>query len=62
MQLTPEDISSFVEAWEADFGERLSFDVADSEAQRLIAFFLSLAEARLDDAGNAAASYDTMPS
>jgi hypothetical protein len=60
MQLTPEDISSFADAWEADFGERLSLDVADSEAQRLIAFFLSLAEARLDDAGNAAAGHDTM--
>ena len=61
MQLTPDDISSFIDAWEADFDERLSPEAADSEAQRLIAFFLSLAEARLDSAGNAAANCDIMP-
>lgn len=60
MQLTPDDIESFIEAWRADFDEQLSRERAESEARRLIAFFLELAESRLDAAGKAAAARDTM--
>ncbi len=61
MQLTKEDIDSFIEMWDQEFGERLSAESAESEAKRLIEFFLSLAEARLDDAGKSSSNRDTMP-
>jgi hypothetical protein len=48
MHLTKEDINAYIEAWKADFGETITYELAESEAQKLISFFLSLAEARLD--------------
>jgi hypothetical protein len=60
MKLTEEDISSFIEMWEAAFGERLSRETAESEAKRLIDFFLTLGEEHLELAGSPASSCDTM--
>jgi len=48
MQLSEEDIQSFIEMWEEEFGETLAPEVARSEARRLIDFFLTLAEERLE--------------
>lgn len=49
MHLTKEDIEDFIEMWEAEFGERISPETADMEAKRLIAFFVTLAEAKLEE-------------
>jgi repressor LexA len=39
MELTDEQVLSFIECWEKDFGERLSLDQARGEAMRLLTFF-----------------------
>lgn len=45
MSLNQEGIQRFIDAWEKDFGERLSPDEARSELARLLDFFYVLAEA-----------------
>ena len=49
MQLTPEDIQSFIEMWQKAYDETLTPGQAEMEAKRLIDFFLTLAEERMDD-------------
>jgi len=44
MQLSNEQILSFIECWEKDFGEVLAPDQARVEAMRLLDFFAALAE------------------
>ena len=39
MELSDEQVREFIEAWEADFGETLSFDAARSEALAFLDFF-----------------------
>jgi len=51
VQLTKEDIQEFIEMWKKEFGEDLSPETAESEAKRLITFFLTLAEAKLEARG-----------
>ena len=46
IELTEDDIISFIDMWQRAFGETLSRDVAMSEAGRLIDFFLTLADER----------------
>lgn len=49
MPLTPEDILEFMLMWEKAFGEVLTYEEAESEAKRLIDFFIMLAEARAEE-------------
>lgn len=51
MPLTPEDIQSFIEMWKRAFGELLTPEAARSEVERLINFFLVLAEESMELAG-----------
>ena len=44
MQLSDEQIESFIECWKKDFGEVLTPDQARVEAVRLLDFFAALAE------------------
>lgn len=44
MQLSEEQIQSFIECWKKDFGEILTPDQARVEAVRLLAFFAALDE------------------
>ena len=46
IELTEDDINSFIDMWQRAFGETLSRDVAIAEAKRLIDFFLTLADDR----------------
>jgi hypothetical protein len=55
MELSPDDIKEFVDAWEADFAERLTGDVAQAEARRLLRFFATFVNTVLSqrkDAGH----------
>ena len=51
LPLTDDDLSSFIAAWHAAFDETLTPELAEKEAKRLIHFFLTLAEERVDLAG-----------
>lgn len=51
IDLTDDDITSFITMWRDEFGETLARDTAVSEAKRLIDFFLTLAEEHLESAG-----------
>ena len=44
MQLSDEQIESFIECWKKDFGEVLTPDQARVEAVRLLDFFVALDE------------------
>jgi hypothetical protein len=44
MNLSNKQIEGFVEAWKADFGETLTKEMAHSEANRLLEFFLTMHE------------------
>lgn len=44
MQLSNEQIQSFIECWKKDFGEVLAPEEASVEATRLLDFFAALAE------------------
>ena len=44
MQLSDEQVRSFIECWKKDFGEVLTPDQARVEAMRLLDFFAALAE------------------
>ncbi len=44
MNLTDQQIQRLIDAWQKDFGETLSFEEAEKEAKRLVAFFMTLAE------------------
>jgi len=44
MELTKEQVQAFIEAWQKDFGDRLSFEEAGVEAKRLLDFFAAMAE------------------
>lgn len=60
MELTQEDIDSFIEMWRRAFGQTLTPERARSEANRLLDFFLTLAEARVESTGADNASCDTI--
>jgi len=49
MELTEEDILSFIDMWKKAFGESLTRDQARYEAKRVLDFYLTLAAARLED-------------
>lgn len=44
MQLSDEQINTFIEAWKMDFGEILTFEDARAEASRLLEFFGQFSE------------------
>lgn len=44
MNLSDQQIHGFIEAWRRDFGETLSFEVAKTEATRLLTFFMQMEE------------------
>ena len=44
MKLRKEQVQAFIEAWQKDSGETLSFEEADVEAKRLLDFFAAMAE------------------
>ena len=44
MTLSEEQVQSFIECWEKDFGEVLTPEEARAEAMRLLDFFAALAE------------------
>jgi hypothetical protein len=46
LDITPQDLKSFITMWRRAFGATLSPEAAESEALRLIDFFLTLAEER----------------
>ncbi len=47
MELTKADILAFMQAWLKAFGELLTYEEAESEAKRLVAFALMLREEAL---------------
>ena len=44
MPITEQQVQALIEAWQADFNETLSPEVARSEAERLLEFFAQFAE------------------
>jgi hypothetical protein len=42
-EFTDKQVQNFIDAWEADFGERLTIEEARSELSRLLHFFLTIA-------------------
>lgn len=44
MELRKEQVQAFIEAWQKDSGETLSFEEADVEAKRLLDFFAAMVE------------------
>lgn len=44
MQLSDQQIQSFIECWKTDFGEVLTAEEARAEAMRLLDFFVIFAE------------------
>ena len=61
IELTEEDIISFIDMWQRAFGESLSRDVAASEAKRLIDFFLTLADDRRQTSESFNPDFDPIP-
>ncbi len=45
MNLSDQQITDFIEAWQKDFGETLSFETAKAEATRLADFFVQMENA-----------------
>lgn len=43
MQFTDAEVNGLIDAWEADFGQRLSPDEARSQLSRLMHFFSTIA-------------------
>lgn len=60
MELTEEDIASFIAMWKEEFGDTLAPDVARQEAQRLLDFFAALSIADAESRGQSHRDHDTM--
>jgi hypothetical protein len=61
MQFKDEDIEEFIRVWKEEFGETISPDRARAEAQRLVDFFMALAERFRRGIDKAMADRGTMP-
>jgi hypothetical protein len=60
MELTEEDITSFIAMWKEEFGDTLARDIARQEARRLLDFFAALSIAEAESRGQSPPHHGTM--